>query len=98
MKIIKSPVKLGGTSKSKQQYCNSASSQRARLLDYFKSRKARISAMQARITLGILHPAGRVSELRHRGHKIDLEWIYEKDANQVAHRVGLYVYQGAPNE
>lgn len=88
------PAKQLGKLKSKMPlYGNSASSQRARLLKFFQS-TPRISTMEAREVLGILHPGGRIMELRKKGYRIDTHWIEESDANGVNHRVGLYVYQG----
>lgn len=87
-----SPENLGNP-KIKQRYSNSASSQRARILKHFE-RNPRLSTMQARTEHGILHPGGRIMELRKKGHRIDTHWIDELDANGVIHRVGLYVYQG----
>jgi hypothetical protein len=88
------PAKQLGKPKSKMPlYGNSASSQRARLLKFFES-IPRISTMEAREVLGILHPGGRIMELRRKGYRIDTHWIKEPDSNGVAHRVGLYVYQG----
>ncbi|KTD18720.1 Uncharacterised protein [Legionella lansingensis] len=88
------PVGLLGNPKSKNHlYGNSASSQRARLLKFFES-IPRISTIEAREVLGILHPGGRIMELRKKGYRIDTHWVEEPDANGVLHRVGLYVYQG----
>ncbi|HAT1846840.1 TPA: helix-turn-helix domain-containing protein [Legionella pneumophila] len=88
------PAKQLGKPKSKMPlYGNSASSQRARLLKFFES-IPRISTMEAREVLGILHPGARIMELRKKGYRIDTHWIEESDANGVMHRIGLYVYQG----
>jgi len=85
--------KLGNPKKSKRSYSNSASSQRARILKHFES-CPRLSTMQARNELGILHPPGRVMELRKMGYQIDTHWIYAPDANGVLHRIGQYVFKG----
>lgn len=82
-----------GKLKSKPPYDNSISSQRSRILKHFEV-CPRLSTMQARDDYGILHPSGRVMELRKNGHIIQTHWISEPDANGVTHRVGLYVYQG----
>lgn len=84
---------LGNSKITKQLYSNSSPSQRARLVKYFET-CPRLSTLQARKELGILHPCGRIMELRRSGHKIDTHWIKEADSNGVLHRVGLYVYQG----
>ena len=92
--ITNHPVgQLGNPKSKKPLYGNSAASQRARLLKFFEA-SPRISTMEARNELGILHPCGRVMELRNTGHRIDTHWISELDINGVPHRVGLYVYQG----
>lgn len=90
----KSPETLGQPKLSKRVYSNAAASQRARIIKHFEEQSPRLSTLQARNQYGILHPSGRVMELRKTGFKIDTHWISEPDANGVLHRVGLYVYQG----
>ena len=82
-----------GNSNSKRPYGNSSASQRAIILKHFND-GPRLSTIQARDQYGILHPCGRVMELRKKGHCIDTHWTTELDANGVPHRIGLYVYQG----
>lgn len=93
--LNKSPVALCklGLTKNKPKYNNSASSQRARILKHLRANQC-LSTMQARSELGVLHPPGRVLELRRGGHHIDTHWINQPDDNGVSHRVGLYVYKG----
>jgi len=43
---------------------------------------------------GILHPPGRIGELRKKGYQIETYWASEPDSNGVLHRVGVYVYHG----
>lgn len=81
----------------KPLYDNSAKSQRARLLKFFET-TPRISTMEARDELGILHPPGRIRELRKQSYQIDTVWIKQADSNGVLHRVGLYVYKGRNKE
>ena len=88
-----SPAAMLGNSKSKSLYSNSTSSQRARILEYF-SKCPRLSTMKARDELGVLHPCGRVLELRRLGYRIDTLWVRESDNNGVPHRVGLYIFHG----
>ena len=88
---------LGNPKNSKPSYDNSALTQRKRILSYLK-KNHRISTIEAREQFGILHPCGRIMELRRKGHQIDTHWISEPDANGVLHRVGLYVYQGKQGE
>lgn len=84
---------LQNNPKSKPLYDNSTSSQCARILKHFEV-CPRLSTIQARNEYGILHPGGRVRELRKKGYQIQTHWISESDSNGVMHRVGLYVYQG----
>src|SRR3990167_3457365 len=87
------PGDLGNPNKSKPTYSNSSSSQRARILRHFLE-CPRLSTIQARDQYGILHPCGRMMELRKNVYLIDTHWVSEPDANGVLHRVGLYVYKG----
>src|SRR5580704_14093664 len=80
-----------------QRYNNAASSQRTRILKHFEA-CPRLSTIQARNEYGILHPGGRVMELRKKGYKIQTHWISEPDSNGVNHRVGLYIYKGKSQE
>ena len=82
-----------GNPKFKPLYNISCSSQRAIILKHF-SDCPRLSTIQARDEYGILHPCGRIMELRKKGHIIDTHWTSEPDGNGVLHRIGLYVYQG----
>jgi hypothetical protein len=83
-----------GNPKSKRFYSNAIRSQQARILKHFEE-CPRLSTIEAREQYGILHPSGRVMELRKKGHRIDTHWISAPDTNGVPHRVGLYIYQGA---
>lgn len=86
------PAALGNPSNSKQFYGNSYATQRARILKEFEI-KQQISTFYFRDILGIVHPAGRIRELREH-HKILLSWTREPDQNGVIHRIGLYIYHG----
>ena len=92
MTKMNSPDSKLGNPKSKPLYTTSCSSQRAIILKHFAD-CPRLSTIQARDEYGILHPCGRIMELRKKGYKIDTHWTSESDANGVLHRVGLYVYQ-----
>jgi hypothetical protein len=50
-----------------------------------------VSTVQAREDLGVLHPAGRVLELRRLGHFIDTVAGSRWDAQGRPHRVAVYV-------
>lgn len=92
MKQKNRPGALGNSNNSSRQYSNSPVVQRARILKTFAI-KPRLSTFELR-DMGIMHPAGRVMELRRQGYRIELHWIYEPDANGVDHRLGQYVFQG----
>jgi hypothetical protein len=71
----------------------SASSQAAYLLDYLKTH-LKISTLDARNELGIMHPAQRISELRCAGHPIETSHAYQDDDNGVTHWIAVYVWRG----
>lgn len=50
-----------------------------------------VSTLEARERLNVMHPAGRVMELRELGCKIVTAWAWEPDAWGRPHRVGRYV-------
>ncbi len=89
------PSKLSNQ-KNEQPYDNAAVTQRARILKHFEC-AAQLTTMQARDVYGILHPCGRVMELRKQGHLILTHGIFSPDANGVSHRIGMYVYCGKDN-
>lgn len=93
MTKINSPDYKLGNPKSKRLYSNAIRSQQARILKHFEE-CPRLSTLQARHEYGILHPGGRIMELRKMGYKIDTHWTDEADNNGEPHRIGLYVYQG----
>lgn len=63
--------------------------QRRRLLAALQS--GPVSTLEARERLNVMHPAGRVMELRELGCKIVTTWTREPDAWGRLHRVGRYV-------
>lgn len=95
MKIIKKcPVgKRGSKTKKQRLYNNSTSSQRQRILKFFENEKRPLSTFFFR-DAGILHPGGRIKELRTIGHKILTYFVKEADSNGVFHRIGQYSYHG----
>ncbi len=90
--------KLSQKKKLHHPYNNSPSSQRARIVSWFSENKPRLSTTEAREILGVMHPAGRIQELKEGGHKIILNWTAQADANGVLHRAGEYVYLGCVKE
>lgn len=81
---------------------NDAGTQRVRLKEAFK-RFVTLTTLEIRRWLDILHPAGRVRELRHEGLDIVTFRKAEETEAGVKHSVGQYVYRpdggksGAPS-
>lgn len=65
----------------------------ARLLEAL--RRAPVTSIEAREAFGLLHPAGRVCDLRKRGYAIDTLWRTDLDAQGRKHRVAVYVLKVA---
>jgi hypothetical protein len=53
---------------------------------------------EARDKLNILHPAGRIMELRRQGHEIVTYWISQPDHLGRPHRVAQYVLFAGGND
>jgi hypothetical protein len=87
------PDALANLDYTKPFYSNNSANQRARILKHFAI-SPRLSTIEAREVHGILHPCGRIMELRNLGYRIDTHWITAPDSNGVAHRIGLYVFHG----
>lgn len=68
----------------------SRSIQRAMILRWLKER-GQITTLQARNELGIMHPAGRIKELKEAGNNIVTCWQWDKDTTGKEHKQGLYV-------
>ena len=66
-----------------------ASAQRKRLLAYLRQ-KGSLSTFEAREKLNIMHPGGRICELRQLGYNIKTVWVHEVDSCDRLHRVGQY--------
>lgn len=67
---------------------NSNESQRQAILAWLYVRS--LTTLEARQELDIMHPAGRVQELREQGHNIKTHWTIE-DTGKGSHRVARYV-------
>ena len=63
---------------------NSNEVQRTRILDWLRSES--LTTLQAREHLDVMHPAGRVMELREQGLNIMTYWT-----NEAKHRIARYV-------
>ena len=94
---------LAGEAKAKQlaeiaaKYKGNAKvAQRSRLLSAL--RLVPVSTFEARKYLDVMHPAGRVRELRRCDWLIDTVWIAAKSDCGKAHRTALYVLRGRNDE
>lgn len=67
---------------------NTNAAQRVRLRDVLLI--APRTTTELRNQYAIMHPGGRVMELRRQGYNIRLEWIEQYDAAGVQHRAGRY--------
>lgn len=66
--------------------------QRARILKYLeKLGSSGVSTIEIREKLDVLHPAGRIKELREEGHKIITRWTVTENIFGLAHRNARYV-------
>ena len=68
-----------------QCHSNSLACQRQRMIAWLWTYGS-INTLQARRELDILHPAGRIKELRDRGFNIVTTWQYFDD-----HKIGRYI-------
>ena len=69
---------------------NNVRAQRLRIIEWFKRNKS-LTTHQDREILGVIHPAGRIMELRQRGYDIMTHWTWEANAQGRTHRVAKYV-------
>ena len=67
----------------------SIDAQRQRLIERLK--QSPITTLGARHELNIMHPAGRVRELRLKGYMILTSWLDDRDPQGRQHRVARYV-------
>ena len=70
--------------------CDNIRAKQARaILDYMQTNR-QISTIEARELLGVCHVAGRVYDLRRRGHQIQTKRVLEADASGRLHGIALY--------
>lgn len=69
---------------------NSVEAQRQRLLEHIRCHGS-INTIEARRDLDIMHPGGRVLELRKKGEPIQTIWTSAVTEAGKTHRVGRYV-------
>lgn len=67
--------------------------QRARLLQALRTQNG-VTTSEAREALAVMHPAGRVRELRAEGHPIATRMGWVEDGAGVRHRQATYVLTG----
>lgn len=79
---------------SRHSHSNTADAERARLLDALHCHP--VSTIDARRELDILHPAGRVLELRRAGVPILTFWVDEPTDCGKPHRVARYALEVRP--
>ena len=72
----------------------SSEAQRARILAHLREHH-RLTTLEARQRLSVMHPAARVRELREMGHRIETLWREDHDAAGNPHRVAEYVLMPA---
>lgn len=71
---------------------NSCAAQQTRLLNaLIKRGSLGHSTIEAREELDIMHPGGRIKELRRKGHEIMTVWTTTTNAQGHKHRCGRYV-------
>lgn len=83
--------------KPHNNYSNSTSSQRARIADYLIE-NIRATTIELREILDIMHPAGRVKELKAKDWDIVTHWEHHPTACGKMHRVGVYVLFKTPKD
>lgn len=71
-------------------HLKSNAAQRQRIIAFLHLNK-RLTTLQARSELDVLHPAGRVLELRKSGHNIVTHWRVDQTPEGNSHRVAEYV-------
>lgn len=69
---------------------NSNAAQQGRLLQYLKQYDS-ITTLKARDELSVMHPSGRIRELKQAGCSIITQTVIDVDAAGVKHRQALYV-------
>lgn len=70
----------------------SGAAQRSRLLNALIERGSEgVTTLYSREQLNIMHPAGRINELRDEGHEIVTHWDDSIDSEGFPHRVARYV-------
>lgn len=72
-----------------EDHPNTSAAQRARILAWLQAGRS-LTTLEARRELDVLHPAGRVEELRKSGELILTTWVREATDVGREHRVARY--------
>ena len=80
---------------SKKAIAQSRAAQRVSLLRHMKEHVG-ITTLQARQLLSVMHPAGRILELRRKGFEIVTAWVYDTDSAGKLHKQALYILKRGP--
>lgn len=75
--------------------CQGNSSEAQRALILFMLRKGSVNTFDAREN-GIMHPGGRIMELRRLGYVIDMIRVRAADASGKLHWIGCYFLRAEP--
>jgi len=96
--LIKSPAdKLElGKNKNKKTHSITLDVQRKRILDWLVGGNP-LSTFEAREQLDVMHPGGRIMELRRKGWHIKMRWI-KVNKGLVQHRIGQYFLSSSKTE
>lgn len=82
---------------NRHNHPNTLSSQRKRLLAYLQKCE-KITTDEARTKLDIMHPAGRIRELKTLGYVITCKRLTFVNKNGISHKMGVYTYNDATKE
>ena len=77
-------------SNANHEITQSRVAQSKRILQWLMAHK-RLTTLEARNILGIMHPASRIQHLREAGYAIETHWQRNTDATGKRHKQGLYV-------
>jgi hypothetical protein len=80
-----------GQNNKRQNNYSGAAAQRQAILSHLASHS--LTTIYSRDHMGILHPGGRICELRKQGHKITTLWVWEPGASGKTHRVAKYILE-----
>ncbi len=72
---------------------NGSAAQRARIRSWLRKHR-RLTTLEARSRLDVLHPAARIQELRKEGLNIVTHWRTDTTPEGRPHRVAQYVLMG----